>query len=672
MSAVEAGELACHRPAATETEASGEAPAAGAVDGDGSPVIAVVGRPNVGKSTFFARASGRYAEVANVPGTTVSIARRHVRLGGRAAVLIDLPGAFTLTDRSDGLPAFWQLLLAARPDAIVVVVDAGDLRRHLPLALACRDLGVPIVVAANLADEAGARGIEVDLGRLSQLLAAPVHRTIGRQGVGVLAAVGDAIRLAGVRSSGDRAAVRRALPVPPYPADVVRRVSALAGRLAGGDVPTDHVPPELLSAVAAGRLSPVGAATIVAAEDLEPERWAVAERWAAQVERRHAVRPPLADRLARHVTAPWPGLPLFALVTLASLGATMALGTFLSNVLGSAWSAAVSPVLTAVVTALVPIPALAAATLWALDSGLLAMVSVGIPFVLSFYLLLAVLEDSGYLAGAAVLADRIFNALGLPGRAAIPLLAATGCNVPAIYGTRVLDSRRERLLASFLITLTPCSARSAVVIAALAPFAGPLAAFAAFGVVGLIALSAGLAANALVPGHQSPLVLELPPLRRPIARQVGAKAWFRFSSFVTTATPVMLAGSFVLGGLYETGAIGPIGDAIAPIVRGLLGLPPVAGIALALAFLRKELALQLLLVLAVAEYGAGASSLAAFMTSGQLFVYAIVTAVSVPCVATLATLAGEFGWRSALTVSGATLGVALAAGGIVARLVGIA
>src|SRR3972149_4565 len=97
--------------------------------------------------------------------------------------------------------------------------------------------------------------------------------------------------------------------------------------------------------------------------------------------------------------------------------------------------------------------------------------------------------------------------------------------------------------------------------------------------------------------------------RRPTARQVGAEAWFRFRSFVTTATPVMLAGSFVLGGLYETGAIGPIGDAIAPIVRGLLGLPPVAGIALALAFLRKELALQLLLVLAVAEYGAGAGGL---------------------------------------------------------------
>ncbi len=137
------------------------------------------------------------------------------------------------------------------------------------------------------------------------------------------------------------------------------------------------------------------------------------------------------------------------------------------------WSAAVSPVLTGAVHAVVPVPPLAAALLWALDSGLLSMLSVGIPFVLSFYLILAVLEDSGYLTAAAVLADRLFNTFGLPGRAAIPILAATGCNVPAVYGTRVLDSRRERLLATFLVVLTPCSARTAVVIAAIAPFAGP-------------------------------------------------------------------------------------------------------------------------------------------------------------------------------------------------------
>ncbi|HEY6057420.1 MAG TPA: nucleoside recognition domain-containing protein, partial [Candidatus Limnocylindrales bacterium] len=290
----------------------------------------------------------------------------------------------------------------------------------------------------------------------------------------------------------------------------------------------------------------------------------------------------------------------------------------------------------------------------------------------TFYVLLALLEDSGYLTSAAVLTDRLFNVVGLPGRAAIPLLAASGCNVPAIYGTRVLATRRERLIGSFLITMTPCSARSAVVIAAVAPFVGAWAALGAFGLVAALAIAGGAAANRVVPGRQPALVLELAPLRRPLLRHVVAKAWSRFRAFVTVAAPVMLAGSFVLGALYETGLVWPVARIVDPLVGGWLGLPPVAGIALAFAFLRKELALQLLIALAVVQYGAGAESLGTFMSPGQLFVYAVVTSVSVPCIATLAALASEFGWRAALGMSAATLAIALGAGGVLARLLGLA
>jgi ferrous iron transport protein B len=300
------------------------------------------------------------------------------------------------------------------------------------------------------------------------------------------------------------------------------------------------------------------------------------------------------------------------------------------------------------------------------------MISVGIPYVLTFYLVLAVLEDSGYLTSAAVLLDRVFNALGLPGRAAVPLLAAAGCNVPAIYGTRVLGSRRERLLGSFLVTLTPCSARTAVVVAALAPFAGPVVAFAAFGVALALTLGAGFAANALIPGRQPSMVLELTPLRRPIARHVLVKAWNRFRGFVVTATPIMLAGSFVLGLIWESGAWSPLSAAIAPVTTGWLGLPPIVGIAIVFAFLRKELALQLLLALAVIEYGAVGSDLGAILTPAQLFVFAVVTAVSVPCAATLATLVQELGARAAVGISAASLGLAIGAGGIIARVLGAA
>ena len=289
--------------------------------------------------------------------------------------------------------------------------------------------------------------------------------------------------------------------------------------------------------------------------------------------------------------------------------------------------------------------------------------------MLTFYLLLAFLEDSGYLTSAAILMDRVFATLGLPGRAAIPLLAAAGCNVPAIYGTRVLRTRRERVLASFLVTLTPCSARSAVVIAALAPIAGVPVAVAAFLVVMFATIAAGLGANAMIPGRQPALVLELSPLRAPIPAHVASRAWWRFRGFVVTATPIMLAGSLVLGVVYETGLWQAVADLIGPAVETLLGLPAIAAVALVFAFLRKELALQLLFVFAAAELG-HAAGLGELMTPAQLFVYAVVASLSIPCIATLAALRGELGTRAAVGISAGSLGLAIGVGAVLARLLG--
>lgn len=641
------------------------------------PVVAIVGRPNVGKSTLFGVATGRFAETVNAPGTTVAAERRLVHLADGDAYLVDLPGTLSLEDSPAGGEPFWRHLLDARPDAVLVVGDAGDLRRHLPLALACRDLGLPIVFAANLADEAAARGIEVDAGRLSQLLAAPVHVTTGRTGRGVRAAVARAADLARQRRAFlAGAAPRGTVPARVYGPLLEAQLDGLARTIRPthslGAAELDATGWGLGELVGESAISARGAASLRLSGALESARWRVAAAWAAQVEHRRDVPIRLADRLAVWSTSLWPGLPIFLAVTALVFGTMMWVGGTLSTLLTGAWTATVSPLLGAAVHSLVPQPVVAAGLLWGLDGGMLALLSVGIPYILTFYVLLAFLEDSGYLTSAAVLTDRLFNTLGLPGRAAIPLLAASGCNVPAIYGTRVLPTRRERLLGAFLVTMTPCSARSAVVVAAVAPFAGPVAAVGAFGLIAAITFASGLAANALIPGRQPALVLELAPIRRPIARQVARKAWRRFADFVRTAAPIMLAGSVVLGLLYESGLIWYATVVLDPVVRGWLGLPSVAGLALVFAFLRKELALQLLVALAVIQLGAGAAGLGSIMSPAQLFVYAIVTSVSVPCVATLAALKGEFGWRPALAMSGATLGIALAVGGILARLLGTA
>ncbi|HEY5629131.1 MAG TPA: ferrous iron transporter B [Candidatus Limnocylindrales bacterium] len=656
------------------TAACHPTPEAGGAVGD-LPIVALVGRPNVGKSTFLARASGRFVETANAPGTTVSLERRRVHARGREAWLVDLPGTRSLDDVPAGDDPFWRLLLEATPDAILIVADAGDLARHLPLAIACRDLGLPVVLAANLADEAARRGIEVDTGRLAQLLNGPVHATCGRAGQGVDAAVGDAVELAAQRRGvleGTRSP-RGSAPAPIYPYGdelELRRTAeelSVEHRSLGAAAAADPLAAAVRSGVVSGR----GAASIRLAPVLDPRRWAAASSWAADVERRRDTPQPLADRAARWSTSPWPGIPVFLAVSVLAFLSVLLVGGVLAAGLAAAWTAAVSPALATVVPAVIPVPVVANAVLWAVDGGLLGMLSVGIPYVLTFYLLLAVLEDSGYLTSAAVLMDRLFGVLGLPGRAAIPVLAAAGCNVPAIYGTRVLRTRRERVIGSFLVTLVPCSARSAVVIAAVTPFAGPGAALAAFGVVMGVTIAAGLAANALIPGRQSSLVLELSPLRAPVPRHVASKAWWRFRSFVVQATPIMLAGSLVLGVVYEAGWWEAIAAAIGPAVEWSLGLPAIAGVAIGFAFLRKELALQLLIAFAAIQLG-HATGLGELMTPAQLFVYAVVTSLSIPCIATLAALRGELGNRAAAGIAASTLGLALGTGAVLARVLGIA
>jgi ferrous iron transport protein B len=648
------------------------------------PVVALVGRPNVGKSTVLGRASGRFVESMNAPGSTVIAERRRVRAGGREAWLVDLPGTSSLHAAPVGDP-FWRMLLALRPDAILVVADAGDLPRHLPLVLAVRDLGLPMVVMANLDDEARRRGVELDTGRLSQLLVAPVAATVARNpgDPGLARALEQVVELA-----HRRVAVRtgRATPSATTPAPAYGAVEHAISTAAGGlrmqrSLGAASLDAEFAALATSGTISTRGAATLAlgAAADagarLEDARAALAERWARVVAPPRAAaganRPPLADRLGRLATAPFPGLPAFVLVTVASLLAMILVGGLLSALLTDAWMAAASPLIAWAIHAVVPDPGVAEGLLWGLDGGLLAILAVGIPYVLTFYIVLAALEDSGYLSTAAVLTDRLFNAVGLPGRAAVPLLAATGCNVPAIYGTRILGTRRERVLASFLIALTPCSATSAVVIAAIAPAAGPVAALGAFGLVAAVAIVAGVGANRMVPGRQPPLVTELAPLRLPVPRAVAAKAWARFRAFVVMAAPLMVGGSILLGWLWHLGLVAPVGALLEP-VAGMLGLPSLAVVALGFGFLRKELALQLLVALAIAELGPRAVDLGTFLSPGQLAVFAVVTAFSIPCVATVAAMAGELGSRLTAIIGAATVGIALVVGAILARVVGIA
>ena len=240
-------------------------------------------------------------------------------------------------------------------------------------------------------------------------------------------------------------------------------------------------------------------------------------------------------------------------VIVAVFATLFIVGDLLARVLTAAWTAWISPAVISVVTAIFGDGTVGRVVLWGVDGGILATLAVGIPYILTFYFILALVEDTGYMNAAAFLSDRIMHRVGLHGRAIIPLIAAGGCNVPAIIATRSLASKRERTIAAVLATLTPCSARTAVIIGAVAGVAGWQYALLTYAVLIVVIVVAGLGMNRLMPGDKGVLVMEMFPFRRPVLRQVVRKTWRRFREFVWDAAPIILLGSMALGVLYETG-----------------------------------------------------------------------------------------------------------------------
>jgi ferrous iron transport protein B len=642
--------------------------------------LALAGNPNVGKSSLFNRLTGMGVVTANYPGKTVEVQLAETSFADRRIGIIDLPGTYELGGVTEDQWVARQALLDGSPDAVLLVVDATNLARNLYLGLQIMDLGLPMVLALNVVDQARARGIHVDPGRLEEILGSPVVPTVATRGLGL-------DRL--MRRAVERATTPAALPPRlRYSVDVEAAIGKLELALAGRSDRPHRLSPRaaailLLEGDAAllawAGAAPGGENLLALRRDLtstlrdlrgeEPalllarERHGLAGLIAAEVERRERPRSAAAERLWRLTTAPASGLPLLGLVLAGIFAFLFVVGDWLSTACSALWAALASPPIQAAVHAVLGDGTLGRTLLWGVDTGVNAAMAVGIPYVLTFYLLLAVLEDSGYLNAVAFLTDQVMHKMGLHGRAAIPLVAGAGCNVPAIMGTRVLGSMRERIIASTLVVLTPCSARTAVILGAVSLTAGWRAALAVYGVTFALALVSGIGLHHVLPGRGSGLVMEMFPFRRPGALAILKKTWYRFREFVVVATPIVLGGSIVLGGLYETGLLWTLAAPLRPIFEGWLGLPAVAGLTLIVAVLRKELALQLLITLAMAQYGPQASNLLTFMRPDQIFVYALVNTLYVPCVATIAILGRELGWRRALAISAFTVVLALAAGG---------
>jgi ferrous iron transport protein B len=285
-----------------------------------------------------------------------------------------------------------------------------------------------------------------------------------------------------------------------------------------------------------------------------------------------------------------------------------------------------------------------------LTSGLYVPLAMVLPYIISFYLVLGLLEDTGYLPRLGVLMDTILHRLGLHGYAIIPSLLGFGCNVPAVMATRILESKRERFIAATLISIAiPCAALQAMIIGLVGAHGGQYVAMV-YGTLLVAWIVLGLILNRLVKGFSPELLIEIPPYRLPAWRTVLQKLWMRAYGFLAEAIPIILAAILVINILYFLGVFTAIADFTAPVVTGILGLPKEAVTALVIGFLRKDVALGMLAPLA--------------LSAEQLVIGSVVLAMLFPCIATFVVLLRELGVVNMLKSTGIMIIAALLFGGL--------
>jgi len=625
--------------------------------------ITLAGNPNVGKSIIFSKLTGVGVVSANYPGTTVEFEEGKARFMNMTITVVDLPGTYSLAGNTDEERVATKLLYERRPETVVAVLDATRLERNLVFLFELIESGYNVVVALNMYDILRKNKQAVDIERLERTLMMPVIPTVATKGEGIDSLLYTSVQLR--RKSKFR--VR-------YDSHIEEMITKLESKLVEKEwtLPLRAVAIRLLAgdenvisrasketAVLASRLRDEfrqshGEDIVV---HIQRDRFGEAGRIVKEVVGKAATsrrRPSVAADLTLR---PSTGLPILIAVLALVFVILVFVGGAIETLLVGAYGD----------TGKVYFEDLAADSGNKITVGVIegislsieAMLALVVPYILVFYVMLSVLEDTGYLVRVVSLLDGVMHKLGLHGRAVIPMVVGFGCNVPAILATRAMGSKRERLILATLITIAvPCSAQTAIIIGSVGHYVGPWWALLIYIILMGTLVALGLALHKTIKFEPTGLMVEIPDMRWPSAKQTAVKTYIRLKEFLTIAFPLLLAGSIVLEILMAIGTLGDLTDPAEPFMNAVLGLPGFTVVAIIFGILRKEMALQMLIVLA------GTSDLAQKLSPDQMFVFALVMAVFMPCLAAFAVMSKEFGIKSTVMVAVASISLAMVMGAV--------